>query len=193
MEKLRVSYSLLNTWRKGKYDDAIAMYLHKDLPITQAMEDGNVWDTHITEMVDLHKKLPNEFGGDILNNPQTQKKILVPYNDMCNLSILPDILDDNVLWENKSGNSKDSGDYALDFQVPIYLLALTMSNHKIDYAIINHYNQYTNKLDRTLIWNTEEERERARNFIDTLVPEIYHYFQEHGILDKQIDLEYNSK
>lgn len=191
MHKLRVSYSLLNIWARGQYDQAVSYYLHLPTPTSQAMEDGNIWDAHITEWADLYKKLPEEFGGDTLLNPKCQEKIVIPYNDLCDLVIKPDIIDEPVLWENKTGNSKDSGDYAIDFQVAMYFLGLK----NIEYAIINHYNQYTGELDRSLIWNTSQERNRGKNFIDTLVPEIHTYFLENGIfykmLDKKKNLEYN--
>ena len=155
------------------------------------MNEGIMWDQHITEWVDLYKRLPEEFGGDELKNPLAQEKIRVPYNDMCDLSILPDIIDENTLWENKTG-IKDSADYATDFQIAMYFLGLELSGKRVDKAIINHYNQHTNELDRTLVWNTPQEFERAKNFINTLAPEIFNYFFEKGILDTERQKAYNS-
>lgn len=179
--KLRVSFSLLSMWRRGQYQQAIDSYLHKKSFTSQAMEDGIMWDTHVTEYVDLYKKLPEEFGGDELISPQAQKKFTIPYNEECDLSILPDIIDQDTLWENKSG-IKDSADYASDFQIAMYFLGLGLAKVKIEKAIINHYNQHTNLLDRTLIWNTPQEIARGKNFIDSLYPEIYEYFKKQGIL-----------
>lgn len=195
--KLRASFSLLSMFRRGQYEQAINSYLHRDKITSQAMEDGSMWDAKATEWADLYKKLPEEFGGDELINPQTQIRIEVPYNDLCDLIIVPDILDENVLWENKTGNSKDSGDYATDFQMSMYFLGLELSGRKIDYGIYNHYNQYLplseENPNRTIIWNTPQERQRAKNFIDTMVPEIFNYFTENGIfeLDKTRKTEYN--
>ena len=53
---------------------------------------------------------------------------------------------------------------------------------KVDKAYIVHYDQYRQEHDRTLIWNTEQERERGRNFIESLAPEIFSYFEKEGIL-----------
>ena len=195
--KLRASYSLLSTWRRGQYSQAIDMYLHRNKITSQAMDDGIMWDTRVTEWADLYKKLPEEFGGDELKNPQTQVRLEVPYNEICDLIIVPDILDENVLWENKTGNSKDSGDYVIDFQMSLYFLGLELSGRKIDYGIYNHYNQYLplskNNPDRSMVINTPRERQRAENFINTLVPEIHSYFLEHGIfeLDRIAKLKYN--
>lgn len=193
--KLRCSFSLLSMWRRGQFDMAVNSYLHRELPMNQAMSEGIMWDQHITEWVDLYKRLPDEFGGDELLKPKTQEKIIVPYNDMCDLVILPDILDGNMLWENKTGDSKDSADYAIDFQIAMYFLGCELSGRNIDMALINHYNQHTNELDRTLVWKTPQELERGRNFIETLAPEIHNYFSENGIfeLDKEAKEAYNSK
>lgn len=191
--KLRASYSLLSMFRRGQYEQAINSYLHLDKVTSQAMEDGTMWDHYITETVQLYKKLPEEFGGDELINPETQVRFVVPFNDMCDLIIIPDILAESVLWENKTGNSKDSADYAVDFQISMYFLALELAGRKIDYGIYNHYNQYLplskENPNRTLIWNTERERERARNFVETLVPDVYKYFEENGVFQRELDIK----
>lgn len=181
-KKLRASFTLLNLWRKGQYQQAVDFYLKKPPIITQAIEEGYIYDTRITEWVDLYKKLPEEFGGDELINPQTQIKLEVPYNDMCDLVAVYDILDEPILWENKSGESKDSADYSLDFQIPLYFLIADLSGKTVDRAIINHYNQATDTLDRTLVWKTTQETERGKNLLDSLVPEIFEYFNKQGIL-----------
>jgi hypothetical protein len=161
------------------------------------MEEGTMWDHHITEWVDLYKKLPLEFGEDKLLNPKTQNRIVVPFNEQCDLVIVPDIIDSPILWENKTGESKDSADYSNDFQIPMYFLGLDLAKIPIDRAIINHYNQSNGELDRTLVWKSDQEIERAKNFINTLAPEIHSYFLDNGIfemaIDNQREIAYNSK
>lgn len=192
--KLRVSYTLLTLVRRGQWEQAVNFYLHRAPITSQAMEEGVMWDKKVTEWVDLYKKLPDEFGGDTLLNPLPQEKIVVPFNEMCDLVIVPDIIDSPILWENKTG-IKDSADYSSDFQIPMYFLGLDLAKINVDRAIINHYNQHTDTLDRTLVWKSPQEIERGRNFINTLVPEIFNYFQDNGIfemaLDKEKSLEYN--
>jgi hypothetical protein len=153
------------------------------------MEEGIMWDKKVTEWVDLYKKLPDEFGGDTLIKPQPQEKVVVPYQDW-ELVIVPDIIDSPILWENKTG-IKDSGEYASDFQIPMYFLGLDLAKVKVDRAIINHYNQATNELDRTLVWKSPQEIERGRNFINTLAPEIEEYFKDNGIFEMVLDSQKN--
>ncbi len=196
--KLRTSYTLLNLWRRGQYTQAIEYYLRLRQITSQAIEEGTMYDQYATEWVDLYKKLPEEWGGDELISPQSQVKIEVSYNDMADLVAVLDILDEKVLWENKTGDSKDSADYATDFQIPIYFVACELKGIPVDYAIINHYNQMlpisNSNPDRTKIWNTEKERERGKNFLNTLIPEIYQYFIDNAIpLDNKSNIGYNSK
>ena len=72
----------------------------------------------------------------------------------------------------------------------MYFLGLDLAKIPVDRAIINHYNQHTDTLDRTLVWKSPQEIERAKNFICTLAPEIETYFTENGIFEMVLD---NSK
>lgn len=182
MNRLRVSYTLLNLWRAGRFQDALDYYQKKPLPVTPAMEMGKQWDDYVNQYVVEHNAMPPEFGGDALKNPRPQMKIEVPFNEMCDVVIVPDILTDDTLWENKTGNSKDSADYCQDFQVSMYLMALELKGIVPEKAIICHYDQYSQTHDKSLIWNTPEERERGRNFIETLSPEIHSFFSAQGLL-----------
>lgn len=183
--KLRVSHTLLTLVRRGQWEQAVNFYLHRAPMTSQAMEEGIMYDKKITEWVDLYKKLPDEFGGDTLLAPRPQEKIVVPF-EKWDLVIVPDIIDTPILWENKTG-IKDSADYSNDFQIPMYFLGLDLAKIPVDRAIINHYNQHTNTLDRTLVWKSPQEIERAKNFICTLAPEIETYFQDNGIFEMVLD------
>ena len=191
MEKLRISYSLLNLWRRGRYEDAINLYLHLETPSSRAMDEGIEWHKKVQESVEASKRLPNEFLGLTLTNPTCEFEAKVPYNDICELKGYFDVLDSPTLYEIKTGSSKDSGDYTQDFQISMYLLMADMLKLNVDRAMIIHYDQYKKTTDSSLVWKSAQELKRARNFIDTLAPEIHLYFLEHGIFDKKKDLEYN--
>ena len=177
--KLRVSYTLLSLWRGGQYEKAVQFYLKKLQITSKAMEEGKKWDKFVGDYSMKNMKLPDEFGGDDLINPQVQLKIEVPFNEMCDVVGIFDVLTDDTLYEIKTGNAKDSADYAQDFQVSMYLMLL---EEKVDKAYIVHYDQYRQEHDRSLVWNTEQERERGRNFVESLAPEIFSYFEKEGIL-----------
>ena len=149
------------------------------------MEEGIKWDKKVNECVLHTKNLPVEFGATKLKDPKVQEKWEMDFMDRFSLVGVPDIVDSPTLYEIKTGNSKDSGDYANDFQVGMYLFLADKLGKKIDKAVILHYDQYKKELDKSLIWNTEYERKRAENFILSLAPDIYEYFDQNDIWNFQ--------
>lgn len=183
--KLRASFSLLSAWRRGQYEQAINSYLHLGTPTSKAMDEGTALHLKAQENVEAHRKLPDEFLGIELTNPTCEFEANVPYDEICDLHGYFDVIDGNTLIELKTGSSSDSGDYVLDFQVAMYLLMCDMLKLPVDKAIIVHYNQHTGKTDSSIVWKSEQELQRAKNFINTLVPEIYQYFEDNGIFERE--------
>lgn len=184
MKKLRVSFTLLSLWRSGNIGALIDFYLKRPHETTPAMEEGKRWDEIVNVSVKEKKIIPAEFGGESLIDPKSQEKWEADYSEQFEIVGVPDIYDSPTIYEIKTGNSKDSGDYANDFQISMYFLLAELLNKPVDKAYIIHYNHITKRTDRSLVWNTEFERERARNFIDTLGSEIYVYFEQNGILTR---------
>jgi len=184
--KLRVSYSILKLWQQGRVDDMIVSYFKLGQMYSKAMDEGKQWDEYNNLYVSKHKQLAPEFGGDKLINPTPQVKWVTPYDETCDLVTVIDVLDAPTLYEVKTGVSKDSGDYCNDFQVAMYLLAAHMQGVDIERAYIIHYNQVTRQTDRSLIWNLSYERKRAKNYIDTLAPEVYNYFVQNDLFNKHV-------
>ena len=149
------------------------------------MDEGKKWDKKVNECVLHTKNLPVEFGATKLIDPKVQEKWEIDFMDRFSLVGVPDIVDSPTLYEIKTGNSKDSGDYCNDFQVGMYLLLADKLGKKIDKAVILHYDQYKKELDKSLIWNTEYERKRAENFILSISPDIYTYFDQNNLWDFQ--------
>lgn len=187
MNKLRVSYTLLNLWKSGRVVEAVKFYFKLEQLKIPALEEGKKWDLYVQNHVDKFKKLPDEFGGDVLTDPKTQVKLVVPFNEICDVVGVFDILDLKTIYEIKSGWSKDSGEYASDFQVSMYLMLAGIAEIDVDKALIVHYNQREKKQDRSLIWNTSFETKRAENLINTLAPEIHSYFTDYDLWNKQFD------
>lgn len=181
--KLRVSYTLLDLWRRGRIADCINYYQKIPNPTTPAMEYGKTFDDYINNYVIRFDTLPPELGGIELLHPKPQVKLEADLNDKWELVVVLDILEDRILHENKTGISKDSSDYANDYQVSIYLYMLKLKGIPVEKAYINHFNQWTKQYDRTLIWNSDREAERGKNFIETLAPEVENYFTQMGIIN----------
>lgn len=185
MSKLRLSFSLLNAWSKGHIDEAVAMYLHLPYKETEAMKQGKEyhekWGAEITETgtVKIGKTHFN------FTNPQIEHGIIVPYNDRWDLKAVYDCLDDDILYEFKTGTT-DTMQYARSYQIPFYFLVAKLSNIPVKYAVLMHYNQHNNKGGFMLLHNGDEMIAKAQNLIDTLAPEIEQYFIENKIpLDKK--------
>jgi len=145
------------------------------------MEEGSRWDKKVNEAVLMNRQMPYEFGNIMLKDPKVQEKWEIDLDERFELVGVPDIVDEPILYEIKTGNSKDSGDYCNDFQIGMYLFLADKLGKKIDKAVILHYDQYKKELDKSLIWNTEYERKRAENFIMSLAPEILEYFDQNDL------------
>jgi len=182
MKKLRISYTLLELWKRGRIADCVNYYQKVSREVTPAMEYGKNFDDYINNYVIRFDTLPPELGGYGLKHPRPQVKLEADLNEKWELVTVFDILEDEVLHENKTGLSKDSADYANDYQVSMYLYMCKLKNILVKKAYINHYNQWTKQYDRTLIWVTDREAERGKNFIETLAPEVENYFTQMGIL-----------
>lgn len=74
MKTIKLSFSILNQWSQGNFEEAIGLYLGKDLPENPYLELGKLmhekWATHILET----RRMPDELGGQKLKNPIVEQK-----------------------------------------------------------------------------------------------------------------------
>lgn len=83
MKTVKLSYSILNAWSENRYEDAVAMYLGKDLPENPYLELGKIkheiWEKYTLRTGELHP----ELGGGKLINPVTEQKWqkIIPINE----------------------------------------------------------------------------------------------------------------
>ena len=185
MNKLRLSYSLLTLWNNGRWEDAVKMYLHKDTFKTRQMREGlemhKAWEKEIKEKNSLTIK-SHTFK---FKNPVCEFKVIAPYNKKWDMSGTFDVLSEDTIYEFKSG-VMGSLEYSRGYQLPFYFLLAELSNISAKKGILIHYNQYTKEYDTTLLWNSKRLIKKAKNFIDSLAPEIEDYFVKHNIsFDKQ--------
>lgn len=178
--KLRLSHTFLLLWSQGRYNDALNAYYHRTTVKTKALTDG----------IAFHKKWEKEIlsegklsmGRTVLKfkNPKCEWKNIVPYNEQFDLSGTFDCIDDGGIYEWKSG-VMGSLEYAQSYQLGIYFVMAEIMGLTVDRGILAHFNQHTGKADISIVWNTEREREKSRNFIDSLAPEIHQYFIENHL------------
>lgn len=83
MKTLKLSYSILDAWSSSNFEQAVAYYLGKDFPATDAMELGRlkheIWAKHTLDTGELH----DDFGGGTLTKPVVEQKYekYIPFND----------------------------------------------------------------------------------------------------------------
>lgn len=176
--KVRLSYSFMEMWRRGRINEALDAYYHRNqIDPTPQMKAGKELHEKMEAYIKEHKQFPEWVSKTIkLHDPISEQVYVVDYNEKFLLKGVIDVTDNKVLYELKSGIA-DSLKYTKEFQVPIYFLLCELSGIEIDRAIIIHHNQYTNKNDVAMVWNGKRQIERARNYIDSIGSDIYHYFE----------------
>jgi len=180
-KKLRISYTLLDLWSKGKTDQAIATYFHLPTPTNEAMRYGRAKHEEVAEVIEKTGQLPGWLSHIKLNAPQPEKKYIVEYNEHFDVSAILDCLDVPRLYEFKFSTS-DSLEWAGKGQIPFYFLVAELAGLKIDKAFLIRYDKSTKKSDFTIVWNSPDKVERAKNMIDSLAPEILDHFIAQGLL-----------
>lgn len=178
--KLRVSYSLLTLWNNGRWEDAVKMYLHQKTPKTQAMKDGLRLHIEWGKEIKKTNLLKLENSKFEFKKPALEKKVVVSYSDRYDISGTFDCLDGDLLWEFKSGVA-NSLQYVNNNQLPLYFLIAELAGIKIKKANLIHYNQHISKVDTAILWNSPRVIKEAKNFIDSLAPEIEAHFIKNKI------------
>lgn len=181
MKKLRLSYSLLSTWQKGRPDDCVKMYFHMEMPSNKAMNAGRDIHEDIRQHVATTGKFPDWLWSGVPQSPQPEKEIIVPYNEQFDLKVIIDCLDTQTGYEWKTGTS-DALTWARTAQIPLYMLACELAGIPVEKFYLVRWNQYEKKKDWSMLWNTPDKIETARNFVDSIAPEIHEYFSSNGLI-----------
>ena len=129
MKTVKLSYSILNAWSTAKFEDAIGMYLGKDLPTTPYMELGKAkhtqWENYTNKTGELHP----ELGGGKLTKPITEQKYskIIPFSADYQI-LIRGIIDleydepkHNVIVDYKCGRTMPSN-YIDGWQLDLYKL-----------------------------------------------------------------------
>lgn len=181
MKKIRLSYTLLSLWSKGDVQSAVDTYFHLDRPITEAMKRGKETHEELQAHIEKYNSFPDWFFNYPLSLPEAEKTVIVEYNELFDLKGIFDCLEtlDGTLFEFKTGNS-DSLEWARTWQIPIYFLIAEIAKIPIEKAILIRHNQ--GKSDFCVVHNSQRLRDRARNVIDSIAPEIYSFFLKEGLI-----------
>jgi len=178
--RLVISFSLLTLWNSGRWEDAISMYFHKDTKKSRQMSEGLEYHHKWEDSIKKDKTLT--VGGCTLkfNSPKCEVKKLVNYSEQFDLSGIFDCIDGETLYEWKTGVASSS-EYTNGNQLPFYFLIAKLEGTPIEKGVLMRYNQYEKEADLTVLWNSDEQIEKAKNFIDSLAPDILTYWTDHKL------------
>lgn len=181
-KRLRASFSLLQAWEKNDIDGAISLYKHEKTFTNAGMDLGRKWHKKWEAEINKNKSVTIGKTTFEFKNPKCEFKKYVPYADYCDLSVVLDCIDGLNLYEWKTGASTGSLEYATKEQIPIYFLACELLKLPVKTAYVVHYNQEIKEADITIVHNTPFKRALARNYIDSLAPELYMEFEKRNLL-----------
>jgi len=182
--KLRASYTLLDMWAKGDWQGAINYYFKIKAFVTPAMVDGRNWHTKWEHEVEHTKALPAIFTPKkTFNNPLTEVKIEVDLAPWLQVVGKLDVLDAPTVVEFKTGK-QDSEHYTSTYQLPFYAMICAYKGVYVDRGEIYHYDQYTKKVDMSIVWITDEQLANVKNWLETLGSEIHNYFVTNKLYER---------
>lgn len=202
MITVKLSFSILNSWSSGNFEDAIAMYLGKELPENPYFVLGKQmherWEKHILKT----GTMPPELGGQSLVNPVVEQKYqkVIPMGDKYQI-LLRGVIDleaeegaDIIIQDHKCGVGRASG-YTSSMQLDYYKFLRPKATLG-RYACHNPYKCEVlcqkNNLEihqcygYGLKFLNEENAEKALNHIITYGGEIIQYLEANRLVKNYI-------
>lgn len=181
MITVKLSYSIINAWASGNYEQAIGYYLGQDFPATAAMELGRLKDQLWSDYAVKNREIHPEIGGGKLNNPVVQQKYekLIPFSDDITILLrgVPDTLDNPILYEYKCGMTTAS-QYIDKLQLDYYKLLLP--DLTIGYYLC--FNPYNNTYTKGIKYLNRSNAEAAMEHLITHGGELIDYLQAQKLL-----------
>lgn len=185
MTTVKLSFSILDAWAKGNWEQAVSYYLGKPFPPTPAMELGRlkhqIWERQIKQS----QCLPQELGGELLESPVLEQKYekLIPFSDdiVILLRGVPDCSDDYsdgvAIHEFKCGMTT-AKTYIDSLQLDYYKLLLPQAN--IGYY--HCYNPYFDRMTRGIKYLSDKNGRAALEHIISNAGEMIDYLQSQKLL-----------
>jgi len=161
----RCSFSILDPWSKGNYDEALRRYWRVEIQPTQAMIDGKLLHERWQSETQATGCLPKVFGGTKLVKPETERKMDCVIDDWIQFVGVIDLIDENEIYEYKTGRAGASA-YASSWQFRCYQLLGELNGYKPHTAHVLFYNQHIQKVERGKIYlqNSKPAEEWIRTF-----------------------------
>lgn len=185
---VRVSYSTIKKWegcKTNRPEEFVDYYfkLSDNQLSTVAMEEGKAWNDIVDDSLLTDGKFPKEFGGENIQEQFTcRPKLAVFIPPNITLVCEYDVLASPIIYEFKTGSSKDSAQYIDDVQIGIQFLVAHLLGIPIKKAIVKHYDQTFNTYDQSISWFSKEKIDEAMDYVVKSAKEIEEFLVEQGVI-----------
>lgn len=182
MKTVKLSYSILNAWATGKFEDAVAMYLGKPIPSTPYMELGKakhtLWENHTNKTGQIHPEL-KQAELSVKAIPEQKYRKILPFSDEIQILIsgVIDLEYGEVLVDYKCGRTQPS-QYVDGWQLDLYKF---LRPHATLGKYIC-YNPYSEEVAVGVKFLSDKNAEHAIENIITYGGELIDYLQSNKLL-----------
>lgn len=177
----RVSFSILEPWSRGDLDEAVKRYLRLPSPPTKAMEDGTLFHRTWQGETNETKRLPDVFGGSVLDEPTTELKLECVIDDWIQFVGVIDCMEKHTIHEYKTG-SRNSIVWANTMQTRCYQVLTELNGFQPKRALVHHLNQHTHQVTHSKIYFSDKTRLHAMEWIRTFASELHEALENAGQL-----------
>lgn len=192
--KFRASWTVLNAWARGYWNDAIKSYFWWPIEENEAMRFGKQKHEEWRREVEQTGRIPAIWGihttdrgkvGRPLNQPRCEDKFVVPIprNPWLELVVKIDCYEPDTIIEWKTG-VKSAADYLNELQMPLYALARHLTGQQTKKVEVYAHNQHNNKNEFAMMWLDDDKLREAAEFMITNAAEMYQYLRDNGLFSK---------
>jgi len=195
--QLEASYTLLNAWEQGRFEEAINGYFKLQPIWNKAIEEGERYHKMWEEEVNLFKRVPhtfckNKITGEIteirLNDPVTEQFLEIELSNWLKLRLRYDCyhkLDERFyeLIEFKTG-VRDSNEYMRDKQTGLYAFGGRLQGMNFKKISLYHYNQHDRYADWSMAWVSDRMVRDAGEWFVRVSTDVHNYFLQHDLYNK---------
>lgn len=180
MRVLRASYTVLNAWDRGDYEQAInSLFRLKELDTPQ-IRAGREYDEAWTKEIKQTGKLPEVFGAKALKKPQTQLYLRAQLAPWLIFSGKLDGYDEGTVIEFKTGVS-EAQTIIESPQPGGYAILCHFNNLPADKIEVYCHNQYQNKNTFAFAWVNDALIKKTSDWIEGNASELYDYLEKNNL------------